>query len=91
MKKIIAFTMILSMVAIVAGCKNQNGVCRWSPFKKDQTVCYTPCNSCDIPVVDDCFSCGTTPVVSDCSSCSVGTPTVISAPSTPVIEPIPGA
>ncbi len=89
MKKIIAVTMMFSMVAIFAGCKNQHNACRWSPFKKDQTVCYTPCNSCDIPVVDDCFSCGT-PVASDCASCSVGASTVVATPATPVIEPVPG-
>lgn len=91
MKKVIAFTLALSMVVLFAGCKNCQNNCRWTPFKKDQTVCYTPCNSCDIPVVDDCcpsYGGGDVPVVtSGCSSCSMGGGM---STSVPVVEPIPG-
>ena len=92
MKKIVAFTLALSMIVLFSGCRNcQNNCCRWTPFKRDQTVCYTPCNSCDIPVVDDCCPCaggGDIPVVtSGCSSCAMGG---TMSTSTPVIEPIPG-
>jgi hypothetical protein len=90
MKKMVAFTLALSMIVLFAGCKNNSNNCRWTPFKKDQTVCYTPCNSCDIPVVDDCCPSygGDVPVVtSGCSSCSMGGGV---STSVPVVEPIPG-
>jgi len=91
MKKIVAFTLVLSMVVLFAGCKNNQKNCSWTPFKKDQTVCYSPCNSCDIPVVDDCCPCATgnsAPVVSSgCSSCAMGGSV---STTTPVVEPIPG-
>lgn len=88
MKKIVAFTVALSMLVIFTGCRNQNNSCRWTPFKKDQTVCYTPCNSCDIPVVDDCCPCDTPVVSGGCSTCGMSAPTISS--SIPVVEPIPG-
>lgn len=90
MKKLVAFTLVLSMVVLFAGCKNNSNNCRWTPFKKDQTVCYTPCNSCDIPVVDDCCpsTYSSAPVMtSGCSSCSMGGGV---STSVPVVEPIPG-
>ncbi|MBQ4142020.1 MAG: hypothetical protein IJD43_00915 [Thermoguttaceae bacterium] len=91
MKKFAAIMLVLSMVLVLSGCKNRDTACRWTPFKKDQTVCYTPCNVDDVPVVDECCPpCAT--VTPGCSSCSMGTPvaTVPAGSSIPVVEPIPG-
>ena len=94
MKKIAALAVVFSMIVIFAGCRNNNSSYSWTPFKKDQTVCYSPVNSCDIPVVDDCCpcdsGCGTIGTVSSgCSSCAMGATTVQST-SVPMVEPIPG-
>ena len=48
MKKVVAAVLACSMLIVFTGCKNQNGTCRWNPFSRTNTVCYTP--SCEIPV-----------------------------------------
>ena len=87
MKKVVAAVLACSMLIVFTGCKNQNGTCRWNPFSRTNTVCYTP--SCEIPVVDDCCPTPCGVPVSSCDSCAVGGAPVQSSTSIPVIEPAP--
>ncbi|MBO5436356.1 MAG: hypothetical protein J6A23_01725 [Thermoguttaceae bacterium] len=92
MKKFAAIMLVLSMVLVLTGCKNRDTACRWTPFKKDQTVCYTPCNMDNVPVVDECCPAACETVTPGCSTCTMGTPvaTVPTVSTAPVVEPIPG-
>lgn len=87
MKKTVAAVLVFSMLIVFAGCKNQNNACRWNPFKRTNTVCFTP--SCDIPVVDECCPSPCGVPVATCDSCVAGDATYQNPASIPVIEPTP--